>query len=139
MEKQSVPAAFAEHGKWITRFVIDGVAYGGSFEAINDTRLDMFFAAFPNPATILELGCLEGGHTIALSRRPGVRRVVGVESRQDNLARAGLVTRLLKANNIEFVHADLETASLRQFGQFDAIFCSGLLYHLSEPWKLSAV
>ncbi len=44
--------------------MIDGVPYGGSFDAVNDPRLDLFFAAFPTPESILELGSLEGGHTI---------------------------------------------------------------------------
>lgn len=34
------------------------------------------------------------------------------------------------------MEADLEKTDLAQFGKFDAVFCSGLLYHLFEPWKL---
>lgn len=42
----------------------------------------------------------------------------------------------MKVKNVKFVEANLETCDLSSFGQFDTVFCSGLLYHLSEPWKL---
>lgn len=136
MSDPLIAAAFAEQGRWISRFVINGVAYGGSFDAVNDPRLDLFFATVPAPATILELGSLEGGHTIGLARRPGVKRVVGVEGRRTNLTRARLAAQLLKARNVQFVEADLEKVALRELGTFDAVYCCGLLYHLPEPWRL---
>lgn len=136
MNDQEIAAAIAEHGKWISRFVINGTSYGGLFDPFKDPRLDAFFTAFPAVATILELGSLEGGHTIALAQRPRVTRVVGLEGREANLRRARLMARLLNAGKVEFIRADLETVALREFGSFDAIFCAGLLYHLPEPWKL---
>ena len=136
MSDPAVAAAFAEHGSWVTRFSIDGCEYGGSFDVRNDPRPDAFRTAFPEAATILELGSLEGGHTFELARRPGVTSVVALEGRRANLARAQTAARLLKAGNVRFIHADLETVALQQFGKFDAIFCSGLLYHLPAPWKL---
>lgn len=136
MSEQGVAAAFAEHGKWISRFVIDGVEYGGSFDAINDPRLELFFATFAGVGTILELGSLEGGHTIGLARKQGVKRVLGLEGRKTNLARARVAARLLKARHVAFAEADLENAELAAFGKFDAIYCCGILYHLPEPWKL---
>lgn len=136
MSAESIAQAFAEHGTWISRFVIGGVTYGGSFDAMSDPRLEAFFAEFPKAETILELGALEGGHTIALGQRPHVTRVLGLEGREANLLRAQTAARLLRAEKVEFVQADLESVALRDFGCFDAIFCSGLLYHLPEPWKL---
>jgi hypothetical protein len=136
MTEEAVAAAFAQHGQWITRFVIDRVPHGGSFDAMNDARIEMFFRTFPGVATILELGSLEGGHTLGLARQPGVSSVLGVEGRAENLARARFAARLLEAGNVEFVQGDLEKVALAQFGKFDAIFCCGLLYHLPEPWKL---
>ena len=137
MKDHAIAAAFAEHGPWITRYVIDGETYGGSFDAVNDPRLPLFFASVPTPATILELGALEGGHTIGLARWPGVKRVVAVEGRPENLRRARLAAKLLEVGNVEFIEADLEKTPLRDFGTFDAVFCCGLLYHLPEPWKLT--
>ena len=34
------------------------------------------------------------------------------------------------------MQANLETTKLSSFGKFDAVFCSGLLYHLPQPWEL---
>ena len=136
MTQEEVAAAFAQHGTWISRFVIDGVAHGGAFDAMNDPRLEVFFSIFPEVETVLELGSLEGGHTIALAQRTGVKAVLGLEGRAANLARARLAAGMLQVEKLKFVQADLEEVPLAQFGKFDAIFCCGLLYHLPEPWRL---
>ena len=138
MSDPTVAAAFAKHAPWVTRFRIGEQDYGGSFDALNDPRLDFFCDAFPNAHRILELGALEGGHTIGLAQRPGVEQVLGIEGRAANLARAQVVREILQVGNIDFVQANLETIELAQFGRFDAIYCCGLLYHLPEPWRLTA-
>ena len=136
MTQDGVAAAFAQYGPWISRFVIDGVPHGGAFDAMNDPRLAVFYRTFPEVETVLELGSLEGGHTIALAQRAGVKAVLGIEGRVANLARARLAAGLLQVEKLKFVQADLEKVPLAQFGKFDAIFCCGLLYHLPEPWRL---
>ncbi|HMV46489.1 MAG TPA: class I SAM-dependent methyltransferase [Blastocatellia bacterium] len=136
MTPTEIEREFAALQPWITKFVIEGRAYGGQFDALQDGRLTQFRQCFPSAQEILELGSLEGGHTIGLARQAGVRRVVGIEARQENLARATLAKKLLGANNIEFVQANLEATDLASYGKFDALFCSGLLYHLPEPWLL---
>jgi SAM-dependent methyltransferase len=127
---------FAKREPWITRFVIDGVDYGGQFVALADHRVDQFFECFPKVRTILDLGSLEGGQTFALARHPGVEHVVGLEARASNIEKTRFVQELLHISNARFVEADLEKTDLVSFGKFDAVFCSGLLYHLPEPWKL---
>lgn len=129
-------AEFEKRGPWVTRFVIDGVEYGGGSDAMKDVRVDQFFRFFPNAGRILELGSLEGGHTFNLASRPGADYVLGVEGRRENVERAEFVRGLLGVENVEFRTANLEEADLASFGEFDAVFCSGLLYHLPEPWKL---
>ena len=138
MSDPTVTAAFAKHAPWVTRFRIGGHDYGGSFDALNDPRLDFFCDAFPTARRILELGSLEGGHTIGLAQRPGVEQVLGIEGRAANLARALVAKEILQIGNVDFVQANLETIDLSQFGRFDAVYCSGLLYHLPEPWRLIA-
>ena len=127
---------FRDLGPWVTKFVIDGVAYGGGYYTTQDARLTQFHEAFPDAETVLELGSLEGGHTVVLSRLQGMKRVVAVEARQPNIARARLIQRLLNLTNVEFVQGDLETLDLSKLGRFDAVFCVGLLYHLTAPWTL---
>lgn len=136
MTHTEIAREFEARKPWITKFVIEGQQYGGSFDAVNDGRLHQFFACFPSVQTVLELGSLEGGHTIGLARHPSVQKVVGVEARIENLEKAIFVRDLLNVGNIEFVQSNLETADLAAFGTFDALLCSGLLYHLPEPWKL---
>jgi SAM-dependent methyltransferase len=121
---------------WITKFVIAGEEYGGDFNAMQDPRVDQFFDFFPAPTRILELGSLEGGHTFSLASRPSVEYVLGVEGRQTNVDKAKFLQQLLGVKNVEFVTANLEEIDLSLFGNFDVVFCSGLLYHLPEPWRL---
>jgi hypothetical protein len=96
----------------------------------------LFFSWLGEPASILELGSLEGGHTVELAKRPSVERVLGLEARIKNIRRAELVSELLGSGSISFVQADLDKSTLGRFGHFDAVFCAGLLYHLTRPWRL---
>jgi ubiquinone/menaquinone biosynthesis C-methylase UbiE len=135
-DKVELQEKFEQFGPWLTRFEINGEAYGGNFDASNDLRVQQFGKKFPNAKTVMELGSLEGGHTIALSRLPGVEYVLGIEGRDFNLERARFVQSQIGIHNLDFVQANLETTDLTQYGHFDAVFCSGLLYHLPQPWLL---
>jgi len=127
---------FKKRSPWVTKFVIDGKEYGGDFDALNDKRLERFLQHFSDASTILELGSLEGGHTFALAQHPHIRRVLAIEGRESNMHKAQFVQQLLDVNKVEFMSADLEKTDLTRLGQFDAIFCVGLLYHLPNPWSL---
>lgn len=127
---------FKSKEPWVTRFEIDGINYGGDFDAGNDKRVTYFFESFPNAKTILELGSLEGGHSFALARNPSVEKVIAVEARDVNIEKAKFVQGLLNDKKVEFIEANLEKMDFAKLGEFDAVFCSGLLYHLLEPWKL---
>lgn len=127
---------FKAREPWITKFAIDGVEYGGNFDALGDARIGQFFDVFPNVKTVLELGSLEGGHSFALARAASVERVVAIEARRKSIDNAKFVQGLLNDKKVEFVEADLEKTDLARLGKFDAVLCSGILYHLPEPWKL---
>ena len=127
---------FAALGPWIFQFEINGKPYGGGISAVGDVRLERFWHFAPRARTILELGSLEGAHTFLLAAHPNVTRVLALEGREANLRKARFVQELLGTQNVEFAQANLENAELGRFGKFDAVFCSGLLYHLPEPWKL---
>lgn len=129
---------FAKLAPWIFQFRIDGHDYGGAISAAGDVRLERFFRFAPGAASILELGALEGAHTFLLAQRPGVKRVLALEGREQNLRKARFVQGLLGVRNAEFAQANLESSDLASLGNFDAVFCSGLLYHLPEPWNLIA-
>jgi SAM-dependent methyltransferase len=132
-----VGIGFALRRPWVTRFTIGGRSYGGHFSFAGDARIQAFEREFP-PAevkSVLDLGSLEGGQTFELARR--YERVTGIEVRTPNLRRARYVQGLLGAGNVDFLQRDLEDPSaLDGLPSFDAVFCSGLLYHLPKPWEL---
>jgi SAM-dependent methyltransferase len=125
-------ANFRARGPWVTRFRINGRSYGGSFDFADDDRVRQFAERF-EPCRLLELGCLEGGQTVELARRGYA--VTAIEGRPENVRRARWICRVLGVD-AAIVAANLEETRLRDFGHFDAIFCSGLLYHLPRPWEL---
>ena len=133
--RMDLAVEFSKRAPWITRFAINGVESGGSYDP-NDIRIPQFLGHFPNVRTILELGSLEGGQTFLLARCPGVEQVLAIEGRASNIEKANFVRSLLGITNVEFRQANLEQVNLTTFGQFDAVFCCGILYHLPEPWKL---
>jgi len=123
---------FRTRGPWVTRFRINGRAYGGWYDVSDDDRMREFRRRF-EPCSVLELGCLEGGFTVELVRRG--YEVTAVDGRPENLERARWISSRLSLD-ASFHLADLEQVRLRGFGRFDVVFCCGLLYHLPRPWEL---
>jgi SAM-dependent methyltransferase len=122
---------------WVTKFTINGREYGGCFDGMNDARIQEFRNAFPSATRILELGSLEGGHTLGLGSLEGIAEVIGLEGRHSNLAKAEFIKQLFGLQNVTFSRVDLEGEGvLQHFGIFDAVYCCGLLYHLPCPWVL---
>ena len=136
MNVADLTAEFAKLGPWIFQFRINGRDFGGGISAVGDERVERFFRYAPEAGTILELGSLEGAQSFILAERAGVKRVLALEGREANLRKARFVQELLQVPNVQFAQANLEQAKMAEFGRFDAVFCSGLLYHLPEPWKL---
>lgn len=138
MSELNIAKEFKKRRPWITKFVINGTEYGGQFDAMNDPRVSQFKEHFPAARTILELGSLEGGHSLSLARYPDVEKVIAVDGRAANIEKSRLVNTLLGTSKVEFVEANLEDVDLSTFGTFDAVYCVGLLYHLPKPWELIA-
>lgn len=134
MDRQTLEGEFSRRGPWVTCFHIAGQNFGGNYPAHADHRLQRFLQLAPEPGRILELGCLEGGHSFALSK--WATEVVAIDSRSDNLKKARWIQTLLDVPNVQFVQANLETSALTPWGRFDWVFNVGLLYHLPEPWRL---
>ncbi len=121
---------------WVFQFRFGERTYGGSLDPSKDGRIPQFFNFAPRAQSILELGALEGAHTFRLANASQVHRVVAIEGRVANVRKAELVQRLLGFSGVEFINADLEEVDIQQFGHFDAVFASGILYHLAKPWLL---
>lgn len=77
---------------------------------------------------ILDLGCLDGLFSIEFALQGA--NVVGVEVREANVKRADICKEILELDNLEFRQGDVRNLSLETYGEFDAIVCSGILYHL---------
>jgi SAM-dependent methyltransferase len=127
-----IRASFRARGPWVTRFRIDGRTYGGWADFTDDDRIRDFSERF-EPCRVLELGCLEAGQTVELARRG--YSVTAIEGRPENVRRARWICRMFEVD-ARVVAADLERMPLRDFGRFDVVFCSGVLYHLPRPWDL---
>lgn len=137
MDPEWLKAEFAKRDPWIFQFRIGDADYGGHVSAVGDVRIEQFHAFAPEAETILELGALEGAHSFMLAQHPRVRRVLALEGRAANIRKAEFLKEIFGEHKVEFGQANLETDPLN-VGSFDAVFCSGLLYHLPEPWKLIA-
>ncbi len=79
--------------------------------------------------SILDLGCLEGGYSVEFARMGF--RAVGLEVRANSIAACLYVKSRVDLPNLSFVQDDAWNAE--RHGQFDAVFCCGLLYHLDRP------
>lgn len=129
---------FQRLGPWLSRFVIDGVPLGGTFDYSTDPRPLVLERRLGSLAgkRILELGALEGGHTLTLAARGAT--VLAVEGRPANYERCRFIQRHFGLARVEFVLGDLRSVDFATLGRFDAVLNSGVLYHLDAPWDLLA-
>lgn len=97
--------------------------------AILRTMQMAFVGHDPGTVRVADLGCLEGGYAVALARAG--YDTVGLEGREENFACCEYVADRIGLPNLRFVHDDVR--NLAVYGQFDAVLCIGLLYHLDLP------
>jgi len=76
---------------------------------------------------VLDLACLEGMYAIELARRGA--EVVAIEGREANLDKARFAARVLGLE-VDFRLGDVRDLSRELHGEFDAVLCLGILYHL---------
>lgn len=113
-------------------------AVPASVSGIFLTRLEMMERVVrahfgPRLSTIdcLDIGSHEGFYTLALARM-GVRRVVGLEPREDNLRRAQFVAAATGLPNMEFVRGRVENLAAEQ-PVYPLTLLLGVLYHVMDP------
>jgi 2-polyprenyl-3-methyl-5-hydroxy-6-metoxy-1,4-benzoquinol methylase len=91
--------------------------------------LDDLFGGRLEGLRVLDLACLEGMYALEVAARGA--RVVAIEGREANLAKAGFAARALGLEErIDFQLGDVRELSRERHGEFDAILCLGILYHL---------
>lgn len=86
--------------------------------------------------SVVDLGCLEGGFTLAFAAR-GAGEAVGIEARRVSVQRCELARDLLDLTAAEFVCADIKD-ELAERDPFDVVFAAGILYHVASPGELLA-
>jgi hypothetical protein len=77
---------------------------------------------------ILDLACLDGLFSIEFAKHGA--ETVGVEIREANIKKAMFCKEALQLTNLTFRQDDVRNVSSESYGTFDAIICSGILYHL---------
>lgn len=95
--------------------------------------LDMLFGADISGLRIADLGCLEGGFSLALAQRGA--DVLGIEARSLNIEKANLLREHFELKNLRFELGDVKDFQKDTFGQFDVVLALGILYHLDHPVK----
>ena len=106
----------------------------------DDTRIKyMTYFLDVRDQRVLEIGPLEGHHSVILEKM-GVRENIALESRADNLRKCNRIKDKYRLDRTRFLQHDLERLyrgeDQAQFsGQFDLVFCLGILYHVPEPGR----
>ena len=129
----------AEFGPWSTPvFLGDGITACETPDPGKGTRLRRLLqitrdvAGRPLEGTrILDLACLEGMVSVELARLGA--RVLGIEARAGNVARARFAKNVVGLDNLEVVQDDVRNLSREKYGSFEIVLCLGILYHLPAP------
>lgn len=93
--------------------------------------LDLIFPAGLSGVRIADLGCLEGGYSLALALRGA--DVTGIEARAENVAKCRVLEEHFELPNLRFVEDDVKNFTASAYGSFDAVLALGILYHLDSP------
>lgn len=129
-----------QYGKWVAHNIklAEGVYTMSPDGAANKTAplhilqavADVVGAPL-NSLRVLDLACLEGAYAIEFALHGA--RVVGIEGRRINIAKAEFAKEVLGLANLELFEDDVRNLSEEKYGRFDVILCCGLLYHLDVP------
>jgi hypothetical protein len=84
---------------------------------------------------ILELGPLEGAHTYQLAKL-GADRILAIEANAEAFLKCLIVKEILQTPRCRLLFGDCLKFLQESRAQFDMIFCSGILYHMENPFEL---
>jgi 2-polyprenyl-3-methyl-5-hydroxy-6-metoxy-1,4-benzoquinol methylase len=111
-----------------------GVAWRGKRAApqlVPDPRIERFHERFDlSDKHVLEIGCFEGVHTIALCRL--AERVTAVDARVENVVKTVVRCAFFDERPRVFPY-DVESAEDDEFMRADVCHHVGVLYHLTDP------
>jgi SAM-dependent methyltransferase len=135
-------AIVARHGPWTAHTV----HLGDGFYTLNDPRAiasnALHIRRFVQIAAdltlrpihelrVLDLACLEGQYGIEFALQGA--EVVGLEIRDDHIAKAGFSADVLGLDRFTVRKGDIRDLDVSTYGTFDVVLCIGILYHLAAP------
>ncbi len=85
--------------------------------------------------TAVEFGTNWGGFSIDLACS-GAKKVLGIDVRSDNIAKAKMLAKYVRVQNVEFECADIYDVTQKNSVQFDIVLNLGLMYHITDPYRL---
>jgi len=122
--------------QWVTRFCINGKNYGGADDLTNDPRIIRLSKLLSlSGKRVLELGPLEGAHTLMLQRF-GAGEIIAIEGRVQNYVKCCVIKNLFHMDKCTFLLGDFSYKGnfpWATLGRFDLAVCIGVLYHVDEP------
>lgn len=128
-------------GRWASNIgeVLPGVVSGQNQLFETDIRPKQAAAMFGRRGRldgmkILELGPLEGAHTYQLEKLGA--EVTAVESNAEAYLKCLIVKEVLGLRKAKFLLGDCIGFLEENRQQWDLVFCSGILYHMSDPVNL---
>ena len=146
MTSDEIRQGILEHGPWFYRFQFAGgletvPSIPASVEGIFGTRLEMVHRAVSDhfgtrlpQIECLDVGCHEGFYSLALAGL-GVKRVMGVDVRSENLVRARFVAAAMDVRNVAYREGRAESLASDIGETFDLTLFLGVLYHVEDPMR----
>ncbi len=114
------------------KYTIDNNIIGDEIKLKRIIQITSDLAGKPfNELRILDLACLEGMYGIEAARQGA--EVIALDVRKGNIEKTKLVKDYLKLDNLKLALDDVRNISKEKYGEFDVVYCFGILYHLDAP------
>ncbi len=147
MRDEEIQQRIASFPRWHYRFDLGGhetpifnnkvdIRHGERERYFFDPMVD-FLGGSLRGKRVLDLGCNAGWWSLR-AVTSGADYVLGIDGRRMHVDQANFVfeAKGVDRERYDFVEANLFDLDLKTFGEFDVVFCFGLLYHISKPMEL---
>jgi hypothetical protein len=125
-------------GEWWSQFPQQfGHVQAGQIRVFEDPRVRWALSKLGNVSgqTVLELGPLEGAHTYMLEQA-GFGSILSIEANPRAYLKCLIVKEIVGLTRTRFLCGDFLEYLRNSPAQVDAVFASGVLYHLINPAEL---
>jgi SAM-dependent methyltransferase len=136
--RSGVSQLIAQYGEWAYDIPLPHGVWTRGNEQLPHTRLRRILQTIadltgkPLPeCRILDLASLDGIFAIECALQGA--SVLGIEIREANVLKAQFAQKALGLTRLEFIQDDVRNVTRDKYGTFDAVICSGILYHLNIP------